>query len=71
MALSPGTNIGRYEIRAQRGMGKVYQARCLKINGLCYGASPDGQRLLINTRVHNTGSIPITIVLNWIAALKQ
>ena len=38
-------------------------------NGLNYGATSDGQRFLINVITQNNN--PMTIVLNWTAALKQ
>src|SRR5262245_34027297 len=30
-----------------------------------YIVSPDGQRFLINTVVQNSGSAPLTIIVNW------
>jgi len=36
-----------------------------------YGASPDGQRFLINVPVETQSSSAITVVLNWTADLKR
>ena len=50
---------------------QLLQANIKASNGLCYGATPDGQRFLINTNVQNNSSTSMTIVMNWTAALKQ
>lgn len=39
--------------------------------GLCYAATPDGQRFLVNTYVQSNNPAPMTIVLNWTADLKR
>jgi len=31
----------------------------------------DGQRFLVNARVEESTDTPITVVLNWLAALKK
>jgi len=36
-----------------------------------YAATPDGQRFLINGATDEARSVPVTIVLNWSAALKK
>ena len=39
-----------------------------------YDVAPDGKRFLINamtTATENSGSAPITVVLNWLAALRK
>ena len=36
-----------------------------------YALSTDGQRLLINTLIEDKAPVPITLVLNWMAALKK
>jgi hypothetical protein len=36
-----------------------------------YAVSADGQRFLINMTVGEAGASPISIVLNWTAALKH
>src|SRR5262249_53744428 len=36
-----------------------------------YAAAPDGQRFLINSATDDARSVPVTIVLNWSAALKK
>ena len=36
-----------------------------------YVPSQDGQRFLVNTQSGDPASIPITVVLNWTAGLKN
>ena len=36
-----------------------------------YAAAPDGQRFLISSATDEARSVPVTIVLNWSAALKK
>jgi len=36
-----------------------------------YVASRDGKRFLINTQTGDQAPTPITVVLNWAAALKR
>jgi Tol biopolymer transport system component len=36
-----------------------------------YAVAPDGQRFLLNTTAADSATSPITVVLNWDAALKQ
>ena len=36
-----------------------------------YAAAPDGQRFLVNSTTDEARSVPVTIVLNWSAALKR
>ena len=36
-----------------------------------YDVSPDGQRFLVNTTDEQLGAAPITLVVNWTAALKR
>jgi Tol biopolymer transport system component len=38
---------------------------------LAYDVSPDGQRFLVNTLVEEAVTAPITLVVNWPAALKN
>lgn len=40
-------------------------------DGMCYAATPDGQRFLINTFVENNNPAPMTIVLNWAQGLNK
>lgn len=39
--------------------------------GLCYAATADGQRFLVNTYVQSNNPSPMTIVLNWTSDLKR
>jgi hypothetical protein len=36
-----------------------------------YAIAPDGKRFLVNTRVENNDSLPMTVVLNWQATAKR
>ena len=36
-----------------------------------YAAAPDGQRFLISSATDEARSVPVTIMLNWSAALKK
>jgi hypothetical protein len=36
-----------------------------------YDVSPDGQRFLVNMPVEQPESPPITVVVNWTAALRR
>src|SRR5436190_6510486 len=36
-----------------------------------YDVSADGQRFLVNTPLAASSSVPITVILNWTAALKK
>jgi len=33
--------------------------------------TPDVQKFLVNTRIESTGIMPMTVVLNWPAAVKR
>jgi len=35
-----------------------------------YDVSADGQRFLVNASIENTGSAPITVVVNWLAGVR-
>ncbi len=36
-----------------------------------YAIAPDGKRFLVNARVENTDSLPMTVVLNWHSGVKR
>ena len=36
-----------------------------------YAVGADGERFLVNAPVSTTTSTPLTVVLNWVAGLKQ
>ena len=39
--------------------------------GRSFDAAPDGQRFLVNTSLEEKMSPPLTLVVNWMAGLKQ
>jgi hypothetical protein len=43
----------------------------VSLNRTHYVPSRDGQRFLINTPTGDPAIVPITVVLNWAAALKK
>jgi Tol biopolymer transport system component len=49
---------------------KLFQARPVTPRYF-FDVSPDGQRLLVNTADEPAGSVPLTLVVNWTAALKK
>lgn len=67
-------------VAAVNGKGSTFEAGVVKplfgtraAPGLrgSYAFSADGQRFLINTLPQQSGSAPITVVLNWTAGLKK
>jgi hypothetical protein len=36
-----------------------------------YDVSADGQRFLVNTKVDEPGAAPVSVILNWTAALQK
>jgi hypothetical protein len=36
-----------------------------------YDVSADGRRFLVNTKVDEPGAAPVSIILNWTAALQK
>jgi len=49
----------------------LFDMRALSGNRYSYDVSADGQRFLVNTLPAQAASTPITVVLNWTAALKK
>jgi serine/threonine protein kinase len=54
-----------FEVRPRSGAYLGYGS------GNVYGVSPDGQRFLVNTALAGQETAPITLVVNWPAALKK
>jgi eukaryotic-like serine/threonine-protein kinase len=51
---------------------QLFQAAIKDLHhGLCYSASKDGQRFLVNTYVETNNPAPMTVVLNWTNDLKK
>jgi hypothetical protein len=71
--LADGTTLGNYEIRSligEGGMGEI-----AAVSGFLspdrYDVSADGQRFLINSVAQETNPTPMTVIVNWAAALKR
>ena len=67
MAAAVSTDRGRFEVgevRALFELGSVGPR-------LSYDVSPDGQRILAVKKKTETASVPLTLVVNWPALLKQ
>jgi Tol biopolymer transport system component len=77
--LSPDKRLMAAAVRSQGSafdvdvVRSLFDTRALQtINARsAYGVSPDGQRFLVNTRVEEAASAPITLVVNWPALLKK
>jgi hypothetical protein len=76
MALTAGTRLGPYEIANM--LGTLFKTNALVANhrgstiDIPSDVSADGQRFLLNERLTPAGQgAPITVVLNWTAALKK
>jgi hypothetical protein len=41
------------------------------VNWFTYAPIPDGQRFLVNTRNPDSEATPLTVVVNWLGALKK
>jgi hypothetical protein len=41
------------------------------IRGLVYTVAADGKRLLVNTTLSETAEQPLTVVVNWLAAVRN
>ena len=68
MAVDVRTDTGRFEQGAPHALFEVSFGN-LQRNA--YAVAPDGQRFLVNTRFQSTDRLPMTVVLNWPAALSS
>jgi eukaryotic-like serine/threonine-protein kinase len=61
---------GTFEVSAVK---PLFETHAITGRGYSYDVSADGQKFLINSAAHQNGSgpAPITVVLNWTAALKK
>jgi dipeptidyl aminopeptidase/acylaminoacyl peptidase len=57
-----------FEVGAVR---PLFDMRAITSQGWMYDVSPDGQRFLVNTLAEEAASVPITLVVNWPALLKN
>ena len=58
---------GAVQVGTARALFKTRAKRVLQ----SYDVAPDGQKFLINTLPEDTGAVPITLVVNWPALLRQ
>lgn len=69
VAVDVNTQSGRFE---RNGAPKVLvEAPFANPLRNAYVVSPDGQKFLVNTRVETKSALPMTLILNWPAALKH
>jgi hypothetical protein len=68
-AVDVDTESGRFDVK---GAPRILFDTPVAISGRnSYGISPDGQKLLVNARIETKDTLPMTLVLNWPAALKH
>jgi eukaryotic-like serine/threonine-protein kinase len=58
LTLEPGVPVALFETKARNQRGYLYDV------------TPDGQRFLIVTRVHDQEAFPMTVIVNWAPKLK-
>jgi hypothetical protein len=66
--LSSGTPVMLFAARIAIGANNGFGGSLSKAQ---YAVAPDGQRFLLNMTAADSATSPITVVLNWDAALKQ
>jgi eukaryotic-like serine/threonine-protein kinase len=66
VGVGPGPSFG-----APKELFQVRVAAGVNLNRSHYVPSRDGRRFLINTPIGDPAMVPITVVLNWTAALKK
>ena len=66
VGVGPGPTFG-----APTALFQVRVARGVSLNRTHYVPSRDGRRFLVNTPTGDAAIVPITVVLNWTAALKK
>jgi len=66
------TKLARHAQADRRALRSLFEARPDRgPSWYHYDLSPDGQRFLVNTLREETPAAPITLVVNWRAALKK
>jgi len=82
--LSPERKIMAVEVKAGSGAQPVFKAAVPQalfearvpsvspgFNQFTYAVAADGKRFLVNTVVGDTTEMPLTVVVNWLAAVKK
>lgn len=67
MAVEVGSRGDTFEVGAAKALFETRPQR----NGTAYDVTGDGQRFLVNTLLQAQTSAPLTLVVNWPAALKK
>jgi Tol biopolymer transport system component len=72
MAVSVKSNVTTLEVSPPRALFAT-RIKWMEIQAVAhhYAPAPDGQRFLISSATDEARSVPVTIVLNWSAALKK
>ena len=76
MTLVAGTKLGPYEIIAPLGAGvALFQTHTRQpisaMDLFWYDLTVDGQKSLINARVDEPSSAPLSIILNWASEIEK
>jgi len=66
---------GAQSVFKAAGPQALFEARVPSVtsrfNGFPYAVAADGKRFLVNTSVDDTSETPLTVVVNWLAAVKK
>lgn len=71
MSVEVKTSGSQFEAAAPRPLFQTRPAVVSTAYRNSYAATGDGQRFLVNTAVTEASSPPITVVVNWTAALQK
>jgi len=69
IAVDVDTESSRFEIKGAPGI--LFDAPVTTLTRNAYVANTDGQKFLVNASVETKDNLPMTLVLNWPAALKH
>lgn len=62
---------GAFDVGAAHLLFVAHLRPTARLDTLPYAASQDGQRVLVDTFVEDATSTPITLAINWLAALRR
>ncbi|HEV2985213.1 MAG TPA: protein kinase [Vicinamibacterales bacterium] len=69
-AVAVNAHEATFDVGATRPLFVAHLRPTVRLDTFPYAVSPDGQRFLINTFVEDATSTPITLAINWLAALR-